>query len=203
MVATLDTKPFFQRRLRPATRVIAGAGITANQVTVASMALSTVAGAAVLAWPEAAWPLVAVCAVLLVRVAFNHIDGMLAREHGMATPLGGILNELGDVVCDAALYLPLAVVPGMPAALIVALVMLGVISEMTGVAATTIGARRRNDGPMAKKPRGVVFGSIALAVALGAQPGPWIEAALIAALVLQASTVVIRTWGAVREVAPS
>ena len=203
MVATLDTKPFFQRRLRPATRVIARAGVTPNQVTVASMALSIVAGAALLTWREAAWPLLTVCAVLLVRVAFNHIDGMLAREHDMRTPLGGILNELGDVVCDAALYLPLAVVPGMPAAPIVALVVLGVISEMTGVAATTIGASRRNDGPMAKKPRGLVIGSIALATALGAQPGPWLEAVLAAALVLQAATVIIRISGAVREVASS
>ena len=37
---------------------------------------------------------------------------MLAREHHMASRLGAVLNELTDVISDAALYLPLAVVPG-------------------------------------------------------------------------------------------
>jgi CDP-diacylglycerol--glycerol-3-phosphate 3-phosphatidyltransferase len=41
-------------------------------------------------------------------MALNAIDGMLAREHGQASRLGAVLNELGDVVADAGLYLPLA-----------------------------------------------------------------------------------------------
>ena len=40
---------------------------------------------------------------------------MLAHEHGMESALGGILNELGDVVSDAALYLPFALIPGLHA----------------------------------------------------------------------------------------
>ena len=36
-------------------------------------------------------------------MALNAIDGMLAREHGQKSALGGILNELGDVVSDAAI----------------------------------------------------------------------------------------------------
>ena len=47
-------------------------------------------------------------AVLFVRMALNAIDGMLAREHGQKSALGAFLNELCDVVSDAALYLPFA-----------------------------------------------------------------------------------------------
>ena len=37
-------------------------------------------------------------------MAFNAIDGMLAREFGQKSRLGAYLNELTDVVSDAALY---------------------------------------------------------------------------------------------------
>ncbi len=43
-------------------------------------------------------------------MAFNAIDGMLAREHNQQSKLGAFLNELTDVVSDAALYLPFALV---------------------------------------------------------------------------------------------
>ena len=49
--------------------------------------------------------------VLFKRMALNAIDGMLAREHGMKSALGGFLNELADVISDAAIYLPFACCP--------------------------------------------------------------------------------------------
>ena len=49
---------------------------------------------------------------------------MLAREHDMKTRLGAILNELGDVLSDSALYLPLATRPGFSPMLLVPAVVL-------------------------------------------------------------------------------
>ena len=43
-------------------------------------------------------------------MALNAIDGMLAREFIKKSRLGGYLNEITDVVSDAALYLPFAFV---------------------------------------------------------------------------------------------
>ena len=43
-------------------------------------------------------------------MALNAIDGMLAREFNQKSRLGGYLNEITDVVSDAALYLPFAFV---------------------------------------------------------------------------------------------
>ena len=110
MPSVYDLKPAFQRLLRPLCGALARAGVTANQVTVAAALLSLAAGALVAWRPAARWPLLLIPGVLLVRMALNAIDGMLAREHGQKSALGGILNELGDVVSDAALYLPLALV---------------------------------------------------------------------------------------------
>ena len=96
MIDGFNSKPFFQRLLRPASNRAAALGITPNQVTMATMLLSLAAGAVILLQPDAVWPLFLVPAVLAVRVVFNHVDGMLACEHGMKTPLGALLNELAD-----------------------------------------------------------------------------------------------------------
>jgi CDP-diacylglycerol--glycerol-3-phosphate 3-phosphatidyltransferase len=88
--------------------------------------------------------------------------------------LGAILNEIGDVVSDTALYLPFAVVPGLPHTLIVFIVILGILTEMTGVVVAQIGAERRYDGPMGKSDRAFFFGLLALLFALGVPTGKWI-----------------------------
>ncbi len=175
MPSIYDLKPRFQGLLRPLANSLAGAGVTANQVTVAAMLLSIATGAAVVLWPERQWPLLLIPAVLFVRMALNAIDGMLAREHDMASRLGAVLNELGDVISDSALFLPLALVPGVPGPWLVVAVVLAVISEMTGVVAVQIGAERRYDGPMGKSDRAFVFGALCLLLGLGVAGGRWLE----------------------------
>jgi CDP-diacylglycerol--glycerol-3-phosphate 3-phosphatidyltransferase len=132
-------------------------------------------------------------------MALNAIDGMLAREHDMRSSLGGMLNELGDVVSDAALYLPLARVPGVPAAWIVGVVLLGILTEMAGVVAVQVGASRRYDGPFGKSDRAFAFGLLALLLGCGVAPGRWVAIALTAAALLAGWTVVNRARRALFE----
>jgi len=179
-----DLKPAFQNLLRPVCRGLARMGITANHVTVIAVLLSVVLGAFVVFFPAARWPLLLIPAGLFVRMALNAIDGMLAREHDMKSALGGILNELGDVVSDAALYLPFALLPGVSAGLVVLVVLLGTFSEMAGVVAVQIGASRRYDGPMGKSDRAFAFGLLALLLGLGVTRGWWLDAALSLVAVL-------------------
>lgn len=192
MASVYDLKPAFQNLLRPVCRGLAAAGVTANQVTVAAMLLSFAAGA-VIAWrPGERWPLLLVPAVLFLRMALNAIDGMLAREHDMQTPLGAILNELGDVLSDAALYLPLALVPGFSAWLVVPIVVLAGASEMTGVITAQIGASRRYDGPMGKSDRAFVFGLLTLLIGVGLRRGVWLDVVCGGVLLLLVATIVNR-----------
>jgi CDP-diacylglycerol--glycerol-3-phosphate 3-phosphatidyltransferase len=200
MASVYDLKPAFQAILRPLCRGLARMGVTANQVTVAAMLLSLATGI-LLAWrPAAHGLLLLVPAVLFVRMALNAIDGMLAREHGMKSALGGILNELGDVVSDAALYLPLALIPGIAPWGIVVAVILAALTEMTGVVAVQIGASRRYDGPMGKSDRAFVFGVLYLGLGLGARPGLWTDLILGATLAALVLTVWNRGRKALREV---
>ncbi len=199
MPSIYDLKPAFQRLLRPTARGLVRAGATANAVTLAALAMSVAAGAAVALRPAARWPLLALPAVLFARMALNALDGMMAREHGQKSRLGALLNEIGDVTADAALYLPLARVPGVEPFLLVPLVVLALIGEAAGLAALQVGASRRYDGPFGKSDRAFVFGALALLLGLGVPAGRWVDAVLAVALVLAALTVVQRTRRALAE----
>jgi CDP-diacylglycerol--glycerol-3-phosphate 3-phosphatidyltransferase len=201
-VATIyDLKPRFQAILRPTCGALARKGVTANQVTVAAALLSAMAGAVILWQPEARWPLLLLPAVLFLRMALNAIDGMLAREHDMKTRLGAILNELGDVLADTALYLPLAAVPGLSPWLVTAVVIAGILVEMTGVVGVQIGASRRYDGPAGKSDRAFLFGLLAFLLGIGLQAGVWTDILLGLGLALSAITIVNRSRRALAEAA--
>jgi CDP-diacylglycerol--glycerol-3-phosphate 3-phosphatidyltransferase len=202
MASVYDLKPAFQGLLRPLTRALFAAGVTANAVTIAAALLSLAVGGALVLRPDSRGVLLLLPGVLLARMALNAIDGMLAREHGQKSSLGALLNEIGDVVSDTALYLPLALVPGFDPRLAVGIVVLAGLSETTGILGLTIGASRRYDGPMGKSDRAFVFGLLALLLGLGVTPGPWLVAAQGALLALLLVTVWNRAWRALREARP-
>ena len=132
-------------------------------------------------------------------MALNAIDGMLAREHNQKTSLGAILNELGDVLSDSALYLPLALVAGFDSRLVVLIVLLAVISEMTGVIGVQIGVSRRYDGPMGKSDRAFVFGALGLLLGMNLPIVPFVPYVLWLVLALLVFTIINRARGALKE----
>jgi CDP-diacylglycerol---glycerol-3-phosphate 3-phosphatidyltransferase len=92
---------------------------------------------------------------------------MLAREFGQQSALGAYLNELSDVVSDAALTLPFAALAPFGLASVGLVVLLAALSEMAGALGPMVGAPRRYDGPMGKSDRAFVFGALGLYVGLG------------------------------------
>lgn len=196
MVSVYDLKPRFQTLLRPLCARLAAAGVTANQVTIAAAAISIALGCAIAATGGRDWTLFLVPPVLFVRMALNAIDGMLAREFAQKSRLGAVLNELGDVVSDTALYLPFAVIPGVSAILTGLVVAIAAMTEMAGVVAIQIGAPRRYDGPFGKSDRALFFGALALALAVGIKPGLWTGVVLVLAACAGALTIVNRARGA-------
>lgn len=200
MPSIYDIKPRFQNLLRPITNKLAAIGVTANQVTVAALILSLLTGLILIFNVKQTGVFLAVSMVLFVRMALNAIDGMLAREHKMKSPLGAILNELCDVISDVALYLPFALLPEISLWIIVLLVIAAIISEMTGVIAIQIGASRRYDGPMGKSDRAFVFGAIALALGLGMPSGSWLNELFGVLLLMTLATIYNRAHHALAEI---
>ena len=182
-------KPRFQQLLRPLLRALHGAGISANAVTVAALLASVAYGGWLLLAPGSRWAWGLLPAFLLLRMALNAVDGMLAREYNQQSRLGAILNEVGDVVADAALYAPFALLAPTAAGVGLGLlvVLLAVLTEFIGVLGQVVGSARRYDGPCGKSDRAVLYGALALAVALGWPVGaylPYFFAALALLLLL-------------------
>ena len=163
MASVYDLKPAFQRVLRPIVRALAGAGVTANHVTVAAAVLSIGVGALIALWPTARWPLLLLGPWLFARMALNAIEGMIARERSLATPLGAVLNEVGDVVSDLALYLPLALVHEPSRWPVILFVLGALLTEFCGVLGQALGGVRRYEGPMGKSDRALLGGALGLA----------------------------------------
>lgn len=192
MVTIYDLKPRFQNLLRPIVGVLAKAGITANAVTLFAVFVSIAAGAALYVSKGASWALFLIPVVLFVRMALNAIDGMLAKEHAMKSDLGALLNEMGDVVSDAALYLPFAFIVGIDPLWVVLFVIVAIFTEMVGVLAVTLQRERAYDGPMGKSDRAFVMGALSLAMACGFEHLTSINLIIVAATFLGMWTVVRR-----------
>jgi len=187
-----DLKPKFQALLRPLADALERAGVSANGVTLAALALSLAHGAWLALLPQSRWPFLLLPVTLFVRMALNALDGMMAREHGMASPAGAVLNELGDVISDTALSLPFALVAGVNPALVVLVVILAIIGEMAGALGPLLGAPRRYDGPLGKSDRAFAFGLLAVLIGIGLTPGSWTTLYLALLLVLSALTILNR-----------
>ena len=185
-------KPGFQALLRPLTGAMFRLGITANQVTLATCVVSIALGALLTAMPERRALFLLVPVWFFLRMAFNAIDGMLAREFGQASALGAYLNELADVISDIALYVPFALLPGSNPWLVSAVIVLAVISEMAGILGVTVGAGRRYDGPMGKSDRAFLFSLIGLLAGLGVPIGASLGWIWTGAAALLAVTIVNR-----------
>ena len=191
-------KPRFQALLRPNVGRLAAAGVTANQVTLAAAAGSLAVGALV-AWAGVRALFLLLPVWLFARMALNAVDGMLAREFAQKSRLGGYLNEICDVVSDAALYAPFALVAPFGGFWVGTVVVLAIVSEYAGVLGPAIGATRRYDGPLGKSDRALVFGALGLWVGLGLPLPDWTFWLMPALAVLLAATTANRVRAGLAE----
>ena len=157
-----DLKPKFQNLLRPLVITLEQRGVTANQVTLTACAISVILGLILTALSGYHWLFILIPIWLFVRMALNAIDGMLAREFNQKSRLGGYLNEITDVVSDAALYLPFAFVYPFDGLQIGLIIWLSALTEFCGVLGQVQGKTRRYDGPLGKSDRAFLFGVLGL-----------------------------------------
>lgn len=164
---TYDLKPAFQRMLKPLLQWLHNAGVTPNALTWTAILLSGGLGYAFVMGQSNRYWFFAVAGGLLVRMALNALDGMLARNFKMTSKGGAVLNELGDVVSDVLVMWPLALVPGVHVGWVAALLWLAAVNEYAGVLGASVSGERRYDGPMGKSDRTLVWGVFCLLLGAG------------------------------------
>lgn len=199
MASTYQLKSRFQSLLRPFAAWLYRRGVTANQITVGACVISLVLGLFAIATRPHTTAFFLIALWCLLRMAANALDGMLAREFGQASRVGAVLNELGDVVSDIALYLPFAFIAGSHPWLVIAVVMLAVVSEFAGLLGAALGNERGYHGPMGKSDRALVFGVIALLVGCGVTLEPYLNGLWLLVAVLLVVTIINRCRAAIHS----
>ncbi|VVN97804.1 CDP-alcohol phosphatidyltransferase family protein [Pseudomonas fluorescens] len=199
MPSIYQLKPAFQNLLRPLVQRLFDNGNTANQITLLAGLISVLVGVAVASFAEHPWVFALIPVWMILRMALNAIDGMLAREFGQQSPLGAYLNELCDIIADSALILPFAMIPGADPLIVLLVTLLALFSEYAGVLGPMVGASRRYDGPMGKSDRALVLGVLATGIALGWLAAAWINGLLLVVAALLLFTLVNRVRQGLKE----
>ena len=201
MISIYQLKPRFQNLLRPLVQRLFDRGITANQVTLAACAVSLVVGGLTAVFFNHPWIFALIPLWMIVRMALNAVDGMLAREFGQKSRLGAYLNELTDVIADSALFLPFALLPEVNLVLVLLVTLMAIFTEYAGVLGPMVGASRRYDGPMGKSDRAFCFGVLGAGVAIGWLSALWINLLLAVIAALLVYTLINRIRRGLAEVA--
>lgn len=186
-----DIKPQFQNLLRPLVARLYSRGVTANQVTLLAMVLSLLVGGILICVSHTA--LFALLPLFLFfRMALNAIDGMLAREFNQQSVMGAVLNEVGDIVSDAGLYLAFAFLAGVSPVVVVLVVLLSWLTEFCGLLAQVLTGTRNYRGPLGKSDRAFLFGAVGLVIAIWPEYIPWVNHVFILAALLLVWTCINR-----------
>ena len=167
MISVYQLKPKFQQLLNPVLLFLHRQKVTANQITIASIILSLIIG--LLFWNADSyhWFFLSLPVGLLLRMALNALDGMMARKFNQMSKLGEVLNEVGDIISDVIIFIPLLKFQPESLYLIVVFIVLSVINEFAGLLGKAIGKDRRYDGPMGKSDRALLLGIYGIVAFIG------------------------------------
>ena len=175
MISVYNIKPKFQQLIKPVMEFLHRKKFIPNHITLIALMGSILTG--VFVYLDTGWfYLLVVPFYLFIRMALNAIDGMMARAYNQQSALGEVLNELGDVLADLAIFYPLLLKFGMDkhTNLLVGFIALMIINEFVGVLGKAMGGERRYEGPMGKSDRALFFGLLCLVVFLFPAVLPWI-----------------------------
>lgn len=161
MISVYKLKPKFQALLQPLLARLHKWGVSPNLLTLLGILLSVAMGIYAF-YGNRILALILLPLVLLVRMALNALDGMMARQFNMQSKLGAVLNEIGDIVSDIALYFPLYILFKMDPTWIMFFLLLSALNEFAGLLGQAINGVRRYDGPMGKSDRALVVGLLSL-----------------------------------------
>ncbi len=198
MLSVYQLKPKFQNSLRPSVNWLAAKGISANQVTLFALLLSIVSSMALILLEQVSllWLL---APLLLIRMALNAIDGMLAKEHKQKTKLGAYLNEVADVLSDVALIATLTIVPEISILALLAFAFIAILTEFVGVMGPMVSSERQYQGPMGKSDRALLISLIAIGLAVFPSLSIFINPILMIATLFAVLTIVNRVKAVIQD----
>jgi CDP-diacylglycerol--glycerol-3-phosphate 3-phosphatidyltransferase len=164
MISVYKLKPKFQQLLNPILILFRRIGISPNHITVFSVLFSVLIGYILWLAQENSLFYLFVALGLLFRMMLNALDGMMAKKYNLQSKTGEVLNEVGDILSDIAIYFPFIYFEGITLEYVIGFLLLSVINEFCGLLAKIISGERRYDGPMGKSDRALLVGLICIAL---------------------------------------
>ncbi|KFF05094.1 CDP-alcohol phosphatidyltransferase family protein [Flavobacterium reichenbachii] len=158
MISIYTIKPQFQKLLSPLLHFLHKKNISPNQITVGSCVLSLLIGISFWYADFNTLFFLLLPIGLLLRMALNALDGMMAKKYNLTSKTGEMLNEMGDIVSDLFVFFPLLKFESEALYLVVLFIVLSVVNEFAGVMGKAIKGERRYDGPMGKSDRALLLG---------------------------------------------
>ena len=104
MISIYNLKPKFQKLLQPLLFLLKKLNVTPNQITLFTVLFSIVIGFFLFKSIDEKTYFLIVAIGLLVRMMLNALDGMMAKQFNLESKKGEILNELGDIISDVAIF---------------------------------------------------------------------------------------------------
>jgi len=199
MISVYKIKPKFQKLLLPLLLLLRKTGVTPNHITFFSIIFSFLLGYLLLNASENNFLYLLVALGLLLRMALNALDGMMAKKYNLQSQSGEVLNEIGDVLSDVAIYFPLLYFENLQFEYVIIFIILSIINEFCGILAKTISGERRYDGPMGKSDRALFIGLLCICLFFTIEVYSFLNYILILAIVLMMISSYLRLINAINK----
>jgi len=158
MISIYQLKPKFQKLLEPVLVFLYHIKVTANQITIVAIVLSFIIGVSFWLSDTYSFLFLVLPIGLFIRMALNALDGLMARRYNQQSKKGELLNEIGDIVSDVFIFLPLIKFEKHILFFVVCFIALSIINEYAGIMGKVLKNDRRYDGPMGKSDRALLIG---------------------------------------------
>jgi CDP-diacylglycerol--glycerol-3-phosphate 3-phosphatidyltransferase len=132
-------------------------------------------------------------------MGLNALDGMMANKYNLKSKKGEILNEIGDIISDIAIYFPLLYFDNLIIEYTIFFIVLSVINEFCGILAKTISGERRYDGPMGKSDRALFIGLLCIYMFITSQATVLLNYILILVIILMIISSYLRLINAMKN----
>ena len=199
MISVYKLKPKFQQLLNPILMLFRRIGISPNHITVFSVLFSVLIGYILLLAQENSLFYLFVALGLLFRMMLNALDGMMAKKYNLQSKTGEILNEVGDILSDIAIYFPFIYFEGITLEYVIGFLLLSVINEFCGLLAKIISGERRYDGPMGKSDRALLVGLICIALFFSDSILRYIDYLFIIAMIMMLISSLLRLTKSIKR----
>lgn len=165
-------KPKFQRAIKPIKEMCIKYHISPDLLNVAAVVVVVLIGYLLFTSRTHPLSLIIIPLLVFIRLTFNALDGMVARDTGVTSAIGEVHNEVLDRVSDIIIILALGWSGQCNAMLTAIASSTMLLSSYIGIVSKAVGGPRIYKGIMCKPDRMIIIGLMALV-------GVWIHTSVV------------------------